>query len=151
VTQYNLHTQNHHDLIKHLAASISNTDGPFGSGRRVTSSGGICPKNSLSGGMNRQFQAKTQKSNLYIAISAELLIRPTRDLRTKLKRQNTYTSWIVHHYNTANPTWLMTTVLKAKLATWPHRRRWSDLDEIWQAMHNNMPIIRRCGRNRKRK
>ena len=53
--------------------------------------GKYSPKNSPKRGVNRQFQAKTP--NLYIAISPELLIRLTSDLRSEFRPRKALRRW----------------------------------------------------------
>ena len=55
--------------------------------------GKIFPKNSPKRGVNGQFQAKTAKKNLYIAISPELLIRRTSDLRSEFRPRKALSGW----------------------------------------------------------
>jgi len=87
--------------------------------------GKICLKNSTKGAWTGIFKSKRQ--NLYIAISPELLIGLTSDLRIEFRTWKT--SWVVRHYLKANTIWLTAAILKIDMTSY-FRSVCSDLDEI---------------------
>jgi len=86
-------------------------DRPFGSlDDEWRHMGKICPENSPKGAWIGSFKPKRQ--NLYIAISPELLIRRTSDLKTEFRL-----SWVVCYYPKANTTWLTAAILKIDMTS----------------------------------
>jgi len=77
-------------------------------------------------GVNRQIQARTQKSkNRTISET----VNPTKPKFEDITATTNYTSWVVYHYSTANLTWLTAAILKIAMTS-QLGRGWSDLDEI---------------------
>ena len=73
-------------------------------------------------------QFKPERQNLYIAISPQLLIRRTSDLKTTL-RPRKGTSWVVRHYPKENTKWLTAAIFKIDMTS-HFRCASSDLDDI---------------------
>ena len=76
-------------------------------------------------GVNGQFQAKTPQ--FYTAISLELLIRRTSDLRSEFRPRKALCGWSA--ITPKNTTWLTATILKIDMTSY-FSGGCSDLDEI---------------------
>ena len=74
---------------------------------------------------------KPKRQNFYIAISPELLIGRSSDLRTEFSKTTKGTSWVVRHYPKANTTWLTAAILEIDMTSY-FSGGCSDLDEIRQ-------------------
>ena len=92
------------------------------------------PKNGCAGA-NRQFQAKTPKQNLYIAISSELLIRRTSYISAPSSDHEMHfvggPPLPQSRYNQRDTTWLTATILKIDMTSY-FRSGYSDLNKIRQ-------------------
>jgi len=99
-------------------------DGPFGGQDDGWRHGGkCCPKTPQIGAWIGSFKPKCQ--NLYIAISPELLIRRTSDLRSEFRPRKAHRGW-----SAISPKQIQ---YGRHLENWYHvifQRRMSDLDEI---------------------
>ena len=120
-------------------------DGPFGGqddGWRHM--GKIFPKNSPKRVWIGSFKPKRQ--NFYIAISQELAIWRTSDLRSEYIQIMKCTSWVVRHYSKVNTTWLTAAILNIDMTSY-FRNGWFDLDKIrrhdaeWHADYGGMVEI----------
>jgi len=108
----------------------------WGSGRW----GKYSPKTLQKGAWIGSFKPKRQ--NLYIAISPQLLIRRSSDLKTEFGP-----SWVVRHYPKANTTWLTAAILKIDMTSY-FSGGCSDLDEIRQPDANDTPITAKWSRSK---
>ena len=128
------HPVNHEDFNLILTLNGSNDvflpkEVPFGGqedGWRHM--GKIPPKTPQKGAWIGSFKPK--RKIFYIAISPELLIRRTSDLRTEFRPRKGI-SWVVRHYPKANITWLTAAILKMDITSY-FSDGCSDLDEIRQ-------------------
>jgi len=91
--------------------------------------GKIFPKNSPKRVWIGSFKPKRQ--NFYIAISPELAIWRTSDLRSEYIQIMKCTSWVVRHYSKVNTTWLTAAILNIDMTSY-FSGACSDLDEIRQ-------------------
>jgi len=72
------------------------------------------PQNPLKVGVNRQIQAKTRKSkNRTISKTVNLIELKFEDIAAAIN----YTSLVVYHYPTPNPTWLTAAILKTAMTS----------------------------------
>ena len=92
-----------------LKRRVSAQGGTFGAGRSVTPFRRNMAPNPLKVGVNREIQAKTQKSKNRTMSETVNPIKPKfEDIAAIIN----YTSWVVYHYPTTNQTWMTAAILK---------------------------------------